>query len=527
MRTSLLPSSLAGLALGLTLTLGLLRPDRLAAQALYNQGSSITVSPGAILSVQGGYEQTSGATLLNEGATSVTGNVQAASGSTLDLSTGDLTVTGNVTNAGTTTATATGTLRLTGTANQTVDLGGGTVGQLIVNKPGGTRVDVPTDLTVTGGLTLTAGSVRTTATSAVVLPTGAPITGETAGRYVQGNLRVTKPNVNGNTLVDFGNSVVVNPQGNTLGDVTVNRAAGLQQANVTYGQVSVAGTNQSSIDRIWTITPQTQPAIGQPAALTMTWVADDDNGLDFTRAIAARRATAAAPWLLLPPPQPATSRSLTVAAPAFSQWTIFGESTVVLPVELLTFEAARAGKAARLTWATASEKNSDYFEVEVSLTGRDFKPVAAIGRVAAQGTSSRRHDYAALDADLMRYGAAVVYYRLRQTDRDGATAYSEIRPLHLNETGTGTLTAVAWPNPSESDAAVQLALTLPTAEPVELTFFDAVGRSVRQATFTPSTSGALVMPLPNSTDGNQLALGTYVLRVRQGAAQATLRLTRD
>ncbi len=506
------------------LLLGLLPAGSLAAQTLYNQGEIITVPTGAVLSVQGGgYEQTSGATLLNAGTTTVTGDVQAGAGSTIDLSTGDLTVTGNVVNAGTTTAT-TGTLRLTGVANQTVDVRGGTVGQLVVNKPAASRVDVPTDLTVTGGLTLTSGAVRTAAASAVVLPTGAPIAGETTGRYVQGNLRVTKTNVNGTTAVDFGNSAVINPQGNVLGTITVNRAAGLLLPGTTYG-LHPRRPTQPSIDRIWTITPQTQPAAGQPAALTLTWLADDDNGLDFTQAVAARRASSAAPWTLLPPVQNGTSRTLTTTATAFSQWTVFGDAEDVLPVELLTFDATRADRAARLTWATASEKNSAYFEVEVSLTGQDFRPVAAIGRVAAQGTSVTRHAYTALDPDLGRYGAALVYYRLRQIDRDGAASFSDVRALRVGEAG-GPLTAVAWPNPSGSGAAVQLVLTLPTAEPVELMLFDAVGRLVRQVELTPAAAGALLTALPGG-EGRALATGTYVLRVRQGISQTTLRVVHD
>ena len=183
--------------------------------------------------------------------------------------------------------------------------------------------------------------------------------------------------------------------------------------------------------------------------------------------------------------------------------------------------------AARLTWATASEQNSAWFEVEVSLTGREFRTVSSISRVAAHGTSATRHDYAALDPDLLRYGAPVVYYRLRQTDRDGAAAFSEVRALHVGETDAGPLSAVAWPNPFTADAPVQFALSLPSAEPVELTLFDAIGRRVRQTTITPTTPGALLIPLPGAEAGSRLAIGTYLLRVRQGTAQTTLRIVRD
>ena len=507
----------------------LLLAGSLAAQTLYNQGATIFVTPGTTFTVQGGYQQTAGATLQTGGTTKVTGNVQSAAGSILDLSAGELEVTGNVTNAGTTTSTPTGTLRLTGTANQTVDVQGGTVGRLIVSQGGaGTQVDVPTDLTVTGGVTLTGGKVRTTATSAVVLPTGAPVTGEATGRYVKGNLRVTKPAVAGTTAVDFGNGAILNPNGNTLGTVTVNRAAGLHQADVTYGQHPTRAS-LTSIDRIWTIAPQTQPATGQPAALTMTWLPDDDNGLNFTETVAGRRPAAPAAWTLLGSPQSAFGRTLTVSAAAFSEWTVFADAVDVLPVTLVSFSATRVGTAARLTWLTASERNSDYFEVEVSPTGHDFRALASIGRVAAQGTSASRHEYAATDADLLRYGTRVVYYRLRMTDRDGSVATSEVRALSLGGAPTtpATLAATVWPNPSAAESQVQVQLSLPTADPVELTLFDAVGRLVRQATLTPAAAGELRAAVPGTEAGAPLATGTYVLRARQGTARTTLRLLRE
>ncbi len=97
--------------LAVLLALELLRVAPLAAQGLYNQGETISVESGALLSVPNGYEQASGATLRNAGTTTVAGDVKAGAGSTLDLSAGDLTVTGDVINAGTTTATTAGTLR--------------------------------------------------------------------------------------------------------------------------------------------------------------------------------------------------------------------------------------------------------------------------------------------------------------------------------------------------------------------------------------------------------------------------------
>ena len=90
-----------------------------------------------------------------------------------------------------------------------------------------------------------------------------------------------------------------------------------------------------------------------------------------------------------------------------------------LPVELSAFTATAEGAAVRLVWATASEKNSARFEVERSTDGRTF---AAIGAVAAAGSSTALRSYELLDATLPA-STATLYYRLKQVDQDGSFSY--------------------------------------------------------------------------------------------------------
>jgi hypothetical protein len=92
-----------------------------------------------------------------------------------------------------------------------------------------------------------------------------------------------------------------------------------------------------------------------------------------------------------------------------------------LPVELSSFSAQRLpSKAVSVRWTTASEKNSDRFEVQRSLNARDFVTIAT---AKAQGSSSQAVAYAALDQTAP---AAQLYYRLRQVDLDGTVAYSSV-----------------------------------------------------------------------------------------------------
>jgi hypothetical protein len=97
-----------------------------------------------------------------------------------------------------------------------------------------------------------------------------------------------------------------------------------------------------------------------------------------------------------------------------------------LPVELMAFSAEQQGQRALLRWATASERNSAYFEVQSSVDGQQF---TRLERVASQGNTTQAHAYSWADHGWARYAAAVVYYRLRQVDSDGASTYSPVRTL--------------------------------------------------------------------------------------------------
>ncbi|HRH39553.1 MAG TPA: hypothetical protein PK760_14485, partial [Flavobacteriales bacterium] len=93
---------------------------------------------------------------------------------------------------------------------------------------------------------------------------------------------------------------------------------------------------------------------------------------------------------------------------------------VLLPIELLSFVASCQGDAALLEWSTASESGNDLFTIERSLDGEHWE---AIGTVPGAGYSLETIRYSFRDPDP---SALLLYYRLRQTDMDGAFSFSPI-----------------------------------------------------------------------------------------------------
>jgi len=97
-----------------------------------------------------------------------------------------------------------------------------------------------------------------------------------------------------------------------------------------------------------------------------------------------------------------------------------------LPVELISFEGDVINDINVLKWATASENNSDVFEVEWSVDGEYWR---LIGDVKASGNSVELIDYHFTHED---YQKGFNYYRLVQIDYDGK---SEIYgPISIDNT---------------------------------------------------------------------------------------------
>ena len=84
-----------------------------------------------------------------------------------------------------------------------------------------------------------------------------------------------------------------------------------------------------------------------------------------------------------------------------------------LPVEMLYFEGIGYETTNLLRWATASENNSNYFSIERSVDGYDWREV---GQKESAGNSNEIINYSYVD---LFTNFSTVYYRLQQYDFDG------------------------------------------------------------------------------------------------------------
>lgn len=132
-----------------------------------------------------------------------------------------------------------------------------------------------------------------------------------------------------------------------------------------------------------------------------------------------------------------------------------------LPIELLGFDAHNEEESVRTFWSTASELNSQRFEVERS---RDALDWSLIGTLPAAGISTAQRDYELLDHAPL---AGQSYYRLREVDIDGTDSYSNLVAVHRDERAG----AVLWPVPNEGHFNIAAGFRDPVV-------YDALGRLV-------------------------------------------------
>lgn len=201
----------------------------------------------------------------------------------------------------------------------------------------------------------------------------------------------------------------------------------------------------------------------------------------------------------------------------FSSDYAIGASAVrnTLPVKLASFEGhSRAGRNL-LRWRTAAETDNAGFRLyRASATdGQLFMMIAdyaSDARLVGAGTTNTAHDYGYVDAsgDLRAGGSYI--YRLDEVSADGSVGEVGRVVLSMEATNTpvrGTL-AVA-PNPTAA-ASVDIGYALRTDGPMEITFVNVLGETVRALTRDPAAAAGVHSIRADLTG---LPAGAYFCRI--------------
>lgn len=165
-----------------------------------------------------------------------------------------------------------------------------------------------------------------------------------------------------------------------------------------------------------------------------------------------------------------------------------------LPIELVDFSAnLKNERTVDLTWQTASEKDNDFFTIERSTDGKNW---AAIQEIDGAGNSTNLLNYATTDL-LSEKG--LYYYRLKQTDFDGAFTYSDIKAVSINNS---TSEITVFPNPTNGSFTL-----IPASKDSAPALYTNVGTEVQTSNYSvSSTEDGFIY------DISSLANGIYFVR---------------
>lgn len=206
---------------------------------------------------------------------------------------------------------------------------------------------------------------------------------------------------------------------------------------------------------------------------------------------------------------PAGTYNLTVSNRALCTQTLTIATTNTLPIELINFSGEEAGKFNELSWTTSREYNNDFFVVEASTDGKNFK---AIGQVAGAGISNETNTYLFRDASPM---AQTTFYRLQQVDYDGKVTTSELITIKRQIAYTLHIQSIT-PNPVSTDA--RIAFTTDSDETIDYQIVSITGQIVASQKYQP-TIGNNQLPM----HANELTNGVYFIVLKQGAQQTSYR----
>ncbi|MEO9804343.1 MAG: T9SS type A sorting domain-containing protein [Reichenbachiella sp.] len=117
---------------------------------------------------------------------------------------------------------------------------------------------------------------------------------------------------------------------------------------------------------------------------------------------------------------------------------LHAEVVTELPVTLVGFDIYTESGGVRLAWATASEENFDFFDIQRSKDGKNYE---SIGQLAGNGNSTQLINYGFYDS---RPYSGISYYRLKAVDYDGSYEIFESKRADVSFGGSQIS---LYPNP--------------------------------------------------------------------------------
>jgi len=436
------------------------------------------------------------------------------------------TFSGNISTTGTSTAitfasAATGRVNIDG-ASQSISGSSAQapiIKRITVSGGGTLTLNVPVNISTGGDLAMTSGIIVTTASNILTLQDESitsTIGNSTA--YVNGPLAYTMSN-NGASILYFPvgkgsdwRPITLSPTHNAATAYTYTA----ERFNISadaFGYTLPASVDAVSTYSYWDINRTASSSANLTSAVVTFYYGSsgtNDHVIDHT-GLTLCKSNGAGAWIDIVGTATANNDG-SISSGAFTSFSKFTLANLVgggnpLPVELLDFTAVLNKGKVDLNWATASEVNNDFFSVERSADGSDFSPLI---QIEGAGNSNTVLKYYSVDENPLQ---GFFYYRLKQTDFDGAVSYSKVVMLTQNATPSIY---------SYSGLSNELYLQLTGYsgnEKVTVLIYDLNGREICNSELTVDAEGNF-----NRNISTDIAPGIYALNVNSTQQSITQKL---
>ncbi len=343
--------------------------------------------------------------------------------------------------------------------------------------------------TISRTLTMLNGIVETYGYDNLILRSTASANEGSPTSYITGGLVKIGPT---NSFFPVGRNGVWAPiHINTNGNGNSNTRFEIDYADTPHPTTTTDGTfNRISEVEYWTVRLVPNPSngtLGTPTNATLSFYYKDACASDITNTnttpiqdlILTRKGTGLPTWQGISAAtinagsdacgigteEGSLTMTLTNSIQQYGEFT-FGFVSAPMPVTWLGFTAIAKGNGVELNWQTATELNTDYFEVQKSENGLNWLTLA---QLPAAGFSIDLQDYTFYD-NLM---CITCYYRLKQVDNDGTFSFSGVIKFNPDKNAENFL----FPNPIMLQQ--QTCLTIKREGEIEsVQFADFTGRSI-------------------------------------------------
>ena len=150
------------------------------------------------------------------------------------------------------------------------------------------------------------------------------------------------------------------------------------------------------------------------------------------------------------------------------------------PSNIISFSANAEAKHIKLCWTTSNEADKTYFTIEKSVDGKSFESVE---KIDGMGNGYKDMTYTAMDYNV---ADGVCYYRVKQTDINGKSYYSNLAAINISL--KGEFNFFVSPNPTDGKD-LKLQIRNITYGKLQIKIYNLIGREMYTNILPVTTAG--------------------------------------